>query len=234
VPEAPNLDDDVRATLVRGGYDSIAEDYLRLAGGVPDSHPRRARMAALLADLHPGGSVLEVGCGAGVPVAAEILRNGHPYVGIDVSPRQVGLARKHVPQADVRVGDVLDQTFDPQTFDAVVALYVITHVPRERWASLFHKIHEWLKVGGVLLVNVPDGDSPGWVEEDFLGLGGTNWTNAYGVERTVRMLEAKGFTVVEAVPLADDDTSPNGWVWITARKWAGSPAIAFTDAHSGL
>lgn len=73
VPEMKGLDADAKASLVQAGYDHIAEDYLRLACEVPVTHPRRERTAALLATLPAGSSVLEVGCGAGMPVAAEIL-----------------------------------------------------------------------------------------------------------------------------------------------------------------
>jgi len=221
VPEARNLDDDVKTALVRAGYDDIAEEYLRLANGVPETHPRRERTAGLLATLPVGASLLELGCGAGMPVAAEIVSRGHSYIGVDVSPRQIELAARHVPGGDFRLGDILDQRFGAGLFDAVLALYVLTHVPRERWKAVVANIHRWLKPGGLLLVNVPHGDSPGWLEEDFLGLGGTSWTNAYGAGRTVAMLEAEGFAVVEALALVDDDPGSDRWVWITAAKSAG-------------
>ncbi len=70
-------------------------------------------------------------------------------------------------------------------------------------------------------MNVPHGDSPGWLEEDFLGFGATNWTNAYGAEATVDILEAQHLNVVEAKPLSDDDDTADGWVWITAQKSRG-------------
>lgn len=201
VPEASELDNDMKASLVRAGYDAIADDYLRLARDVPETQPRRERTAAILATLPVGASVLELGCGAGMPVAAEIISRDHSYIGVDVSPRQIELAASHVPLGDFRLGDIADQQFGAGMFDAVLALYMITHVPRERWAVLIANIHQWLKPGGVLLINVPHGDSPGWLEEDFLGFGATNWTNAYGAGRTVEMLEAEGFTVCEAIPL---------------------------------
>lgn len=165
MPQVRNLDEDAKASLVRVGYDDISEDYLRLANDAPDTH-RRERTAALLATLPAGASVLEAGWGAGMPVAAEILRKGHSYIGVDVSPRQVELPTKRVPHGDFGLGDILDQTFDAERFDGVIALYVITHVPREKWRSLFGKVCRWLKADGVLLVNVAHGDSPGWFEED--------------------------------------------------------------------
>jgi hypothetical protein len=78
-----------------------------------------------------------------VPVAAEIVGAGHTDIGVDVSPRQVGLVTRHLPHGDFRLGDIANQRFGAGVFDAVVALYVITHVPRERWASLMAKVHRW-------------------------------------------------------------------------------------------
>jgi cyclopropane fatty-acyl-phospholipid synthase-like methyltransferase len=216
VPEAPDLGDEARAALVRAGYDAIAEGYLRLAGDAPPTHPRNERTAAVLATLPDGARVLELGCGAGIPVAEEVLRRGHSYVGVDVSPRQIDLATRHVPGGDFRLGDLLDQRFPAGGFDAVFALYVLTHVLRERWHEVFARLHLWLRPGGVVLLNVPPEDSAGWLEEDFLGLGGTSWTNAYGARRTVELLEARGFTIVDARSLVDDDPGADRWVWITA------------------
>jgi SAM-dependent methyltransferase len=218
MPEAPDLDDVAARALVRDGYDAIAERYLRLAAAAPVDHPRRERVAALLATLPPASTVLELGCGAGLPVAAEVLRHGHTYFGIDVSPRQIELATRLVPGGDFRCGDLLDQSLDNATFDAVIALYTVTHVPRDEWARLFARVRRWLKPGGRFLVNVPHGDSPGWLEEDFLGLGVTSWTNAFSAETTQGMLEAAGLDVLEAISRPDDDSSPNGWVWITAGR----------------
>ncbi|HVI35602.1 MAG TPA: hypothetical protein VM684_05190, partial [Gaiellales bacterium] len=57
---------DSRKQLVESGYDRIAERYLSWAGGIDDSG--RARMLDLLLErLPPGGDVLDLGCGAGVP-----------------------------------------------------------------------------------------------------------------------------------------------------------------------
>ena len=45
-----------------------------------------------------------------------------------------------------------------------------------------HPRRDWLSPGGWFLVCLGTRDSPGWFEEDFLGYGGTNWTNGYDLE----------------------------------------------------
>src|SRR5947208_14115591 len=102
----------------------------------------------LLAAIPAGSEVLELGCGAGIPVAAEILRNGHTYTGVDISVRQVELAMSHLPDGDFRVGNVLDQAFDAEAFDAVLALYVMTHIPRPQSRPLLVRIFGWPRPHG--------------------------------------------------------------------------------------
>lgn len=219
MPEAPHLDDESAIRLVREGYDAIAERYLDLAVNVPPSHPRHDRVGVLLARLPEAGEVLEVGCGGGLPVARRIVDAGHRYTGIDISARQIDLARRHVPDGEFLVGDVNDLSFAPNTFDAVMMLYAMTHVPAKRWPTLAHRIHEWLTAGGLFLVNVPGHASPGWLEEDFLGLGVDNWTNSLAPTETYAVFRGVGFDVIEHAQIPDDEPGP-GWVWILAAKRA--------------
>jgi len=80
---------DPRKQLVESGYDRIAERYLAWAGGIDD--PGRARMLDLLLErLPPGGDVLDLGCGAGVPSTVR-LAECHRVTGVDISQEQLRL-----------------------------------------------------------------------------------------------------------------------------------------------
>lgn len=52
--------------------------------------------------LPPGGRVLDVGCGHGLPIAAELARRGFVVEGIDVSPGMVARAQANVPSGRFR------------------------------------------------------------------------------------------------------------------------------------
>jgi cyclopropane fatty-acyl-phospholipid synthase-like methyltransferase len=202
------------ARKVRDGYDSIADQYMELVTSRRAVDPRSAWISDLLSRLDPDSHVLDLGCGSGVPTAAALVEAGHRVTGIDISPRQVELARTNVPKGVFSAGDVLEATFAARSFDAVVALFSLTHIPREHWGSLFANFVEWLRPGGQLLATFGMSDSEGWDEEDFLGFGYTNWTNGFDPEASKRLLSEAGFRIDRAEVIEEE--LPSGrerWLW---------------------
>src|SRR5262245_54193235 len=132
--------------LVREGYDQIAEHYL--AQATRPGSPRLDWVGRLAGLLAPGSAVLDIGCGAGVPVASSLVDAGHLVTGVDVSPRQIGLATELVPGATFVVGDIGDLSFATASFDAVVMLYVVHHIRRERIGRVFSDVRTWLRPNG--------------------------------------------------------------------------------------
>jgi hypothetical protein len=67
-----------------------------------------------------------------------------------------------VPGARFVQADMTEIGFAPSSFDAVVALYVLNHVPREEYAPLLGRIATRLRLGGFLLATFRANDTPGW------------------------------------------------------------------------
>ncbi len=91
--------------------------------------------------------LLEVGCGWGELAARTANELGCAVVAIDQSPRMVELALQR--GVDARVGDVQELDFPDASFDAVVAAWVLYHVP-----DLDRALRECVRVlrpGGVLV-----------------------------------------------------------------------------------
>lgn len=70
------------------------------------------------AGLRPGQRVLDVGCGAGVFLELVAERGAEPF-GIDASEALIELARRRVPRADLRVGDMQFLPYGDDSFDLV-------------------------------------------------------------------------------------------------------------------
>ncbi len=179
---------DPRKATVAAGYDAMAARYVEWAGSV-DGDPRDDEVAHLAAHLPQGARVLDLGCGSGVPTTRQ-LATRCAVTGVDLSAAQVELARHNVPNAEFRQGDLVSLRFPPATFDAVVALYSITHVPREEHAGLFRRIASWLTPGGLFLASLSAGDSPDWTGE---WLGVPMFFSGWDAATNRRLLRAAGF-----------------------------------------
>ena len=81
--------------IVRRGYDALSYRY-RADDAGPGGYA--ACLAALRERVPPGGAVLDLGCGCGVPVARELAGHGLAVTGVDLSEAQVRRARRLVPR----------------------------------------------------------------------------------------------------------------------------------------
>ena len=179
--------------LVRRGYNACASAYNEYRKTVPEVEIR-----GLSARLDDGGAVLDVGCGAGVPITKSLAAR-HRVTGVDVSREMINLARRNVPAGDFICADIMTVSLPPSSFDAVVALYSVFHIPREEHLHLFRRVHRWLKPGGLLLCTLSYHSEEGYTEEDFFGT--TMYWSNYSLEQYVEMLTGVGFA-----PLATEST----------------------------
>lgn len=201
------------AELVGIGYDAVAQEYAALEGDV--EWPRMRWVARALSGSRHGSDVLDLGCGNGVPATREIARD-HNVVGVDVSMRQIELARQNVPGARFVHSDALALSFAPSSFDAVVALYTFDHVPREHHATLYERIHTWLRPGGVFLLSVEPEAQDGSVHR---WLGVEMFFSSYDADATQELIRAAGFTIdATSVEEQFEGTKVVPFLWILARR----------------
>ena len=93
--------------------------------------------------------MLELGCGAGVPTTQRLAER-FAVTGVDISARQIALARRNVPGATFMHADMTALAFAAETFDAVCAFYAFSHVPREEHAALLRQIAAGCTPSGLL------------------------------------------------------------------------------------
>ena len=80
------------------------------------------------AGIAPGWVVLDVGCGAGAFLALA-ARRGARVAGLDASEALLAIARRRVPDANLRLGDMQRLPFGDDAFDAVTGFNSFSLVP---------------------------------------------------------------------------------------------------------
>lgn len=167
----------------------------------------------LLARLPDESSVLDIGCGSGLP-ADSLIAAKHTITGVDVSATQVALARSNVPTGRFVHGDVRDLHFNENQFDAVVSFYTFDHIPRSQHASVLSRIHSWLRPGGFLLLSIEAADIDDVTDE---WLGQPMFFSIYPPDVTCSIVTTEGFSIIESdVQDQIEGTTRIPYLWILA------------------
>lgn len=200
--------------LVRHGYNELSYLY---RGDEDDDGEYATWLEELQSRLPPRASVLDLGCGCGVPVARSLAAAGHDVTGVDLSDVQIERARRLVPAATFVRGDATALGLPDASFDAVVCLYTLIHLPLEHQPRLIERIAAWLRPSGLLLATT--GWEP-WTGTDDGWLGGTTpmWWSHTDVATYRSWLREAGLEITseEFVPEGD-----SGHALFWARKPAG-------------
>jgi ubiquinone/menaquinone biosynthesis C-methylase UbiE len=172
-------------------FDQLAELYQGEHSHNPVQNALVERIATL---LPPGGAVLDLGCGTGVPTARILTGSGHRVVGVDVSEGMLKLAREQVPGAEFVRANVRDLPDDYGTFDAATAFFSLLMLSRAEIESTLAKVAGWVKPGGYFAVGMVNMDADS-LPVEFLGVP-VEVSGYLEPDLAVRLTEA-GFTVLD-------------------------------------
>jgi SAM-dependent methyltransferase len=116
------------------------------------------RLRGFLALLPPGGSILELGCGAGNH-SAVMLEAGFTVRATDGSPEMAEIAARRLGHPVEAM--LFDELNAHEAYDGVWASACLLHVPREELAGILGRIRRALKPSGVFYASFKIGDGGG-------------------------------------------------------------------------
>ncbi|TID17737.1 Elongation factor 1-gamma 1 [Venturia nashicola] len=210
-------------TRLKASYDAMAPEYNEwTTGHFAIRLEYLDKLISKLLEKKGRKSVLELGCGCGIPVSEKLL--SYPDVCVtanDLSATQIALARQNLKEAGDRVqfleGDMTALDFATGSFDAAVAFYSIIHLPRDEQVTLLGDIFKWLKPGGYLLANFSAQESQGVEMEKWLAEEGWMFWAGWGREGTVGKIRDAGLEIlIEEVK--EDVVDATDFLWVIARK----------------
>jgi SAM-dependent methyltransferase len=173
------------------GYEAIAASFVTSRG--QDPHGIGASSVRNWAHtLRAGSTVLDLGCGTGIPITKTLMDAGMTVFGIDASPTMVGTFQLNFPHTRVACEPVEESLFFERTFDAVVAWGLLFLLSEQAQGRVIEKAARALKTGGKLLFTAPVRECR-W-KDTLTG----QLSTSLGAEQYRELLSASGLSLIAA------------------------------------
>ncbi|MFX0041063.1 MAG: class I SAM-dependent methyltransferase [Promethearchaeota archaeon] len=193
--------------LVEHGYNKIAEDYYNYR----DINKFNNELEEFVSLLPHNAHVLDVGCGAGIPTAKFLIERGIKVTGIDLSDKMLNLARENVTKARFIKMDINNLDFKENTFDGIISVYTLFHVPKKNHFEIFQEFFRILKPAGILMINTGVSESEG--TSIFFGVP-MFWSN-FNPKTTLYLIKKTGFSIISEAIL---ERGGEYQYWIFGKK----------------
>ena len=133
---------------VRDDYNTISKHFSETRRGLPKEYHSLAEY------VKNGDKVLDIGCGNGRFLYA-LYNKDVDYCGIDASEEMIELAKFKFPKAGFLRADALDLPFENNSFDKIISMAVLHHIPCGDLRSDFmREARRVLKKDGLLVLTV--------------------------------------------------------------------------------
>ena len=134
------------------GYEANAAEFM---AGRGTSDVGVAPVRAWARSLRPGATILDLGCGHGLPIACALMEDGFTIYGVDASETMTAAFRSRFPGAHIACETVQESRFFSRTFDGAVAWGLMFLLPAEVQIALIRKVAPALVRGGRFLFTSP-------------------------------------------------------------------------------
>lgn len=138
--------------------------------------------------------VLDIGCWTGQfeKLAKNITKR---IVGIDTNNKAIQIAQKTIPNVQFKIGNALNIKFPKNSFDTVLLLEVIEHLPKNSEKLVLKEIKKILKPNGYLILSTPNKNllsillDPAFLLENH---------RHYSLSEITKILNTNGFKVINS------------------------------------
>lgn len=169
------------------GYEAIARDFI--------AYRRKSTIGAETVrswahTLAPKATILDLGCGNGIPITEALVKEGYKLYGIDASPTLMASYREHFPDLRAACEPVETSDYFGRKFDGVVAWGLMFLLSESVQSKLIHRVSTILNPGGQFLFTSPE-QACAWIDV----LTGVE-SRSLGAEKYKRILSSAGLSLI--------------------------------------
>ena len=154
----------------------------------------------------PQGKILEFGIG-GAGEAAEIIKSGYVYTGIDPAGELIEIAQKRFPQAVFLKQSIHELNLPSSHFDGFWCSAVFLHIPPQSMDGVLQKIKQVMKPGAIGFISLAEGS------EEYFDKKTGRYFYLYEEKKITEILIRNGFAI-EKSAIRYQDTHR---IWL--RSW---------------
>jgi cyclopropane fatty-acyl-phospholipid synthase-like methyltransferase len=195
------------SSRIVGLYEENAEAWDRQRGR--DLH-EKAWLDRFVARLPAGGSILDLGCGMGEPVARYLIGRGFAVTGVDSAPSLIAMSKARFPAhewiaTDMRMLDL------GRRFDGLIAWHSFFHLTPDDQRPMFARFAAHVKRGGPLMFTSGpgEGEAIGAWQSELL------YHGSLAPEEYRALLATNGFAKV--THKANDPDCGQSTIWLAVR-----------------
>jgi len=154
------------SSTIFSGLEKVYDEFADIFVASRERFDTKPILEEFLGYLPKNPRILDVGCGAGEPVAKFLIENGCLVTGIDISERMLEIAKNLVPNATFQKQNIMQMSFSENSFEGVVSVYSMFHIPREKHQEVFLKFRQILTKDGMVLLTLATKEYTGFDEFD--------------------------------------------------------------------
>lgn len=171
----------------------------------------RAWLDRFCGSIPQSSSVLDLGCGAGAPIAKYPNELGYSITGVDSSPAMVSMFQSHLPREQAFVADMRELSLD-QVFHGILAwdsFFHLTHDDQRRMFPIF-RAHAAPRAALMFTSGPAHGEVVGRLEGEPL------YHASLAAAEYTELLDGEGFDIVST--LSEDQTCGGRTVWLAQLR----------------
>jgi trans-aconitate methyltransferase len=128
-------------------YQTFAKEFDRGRGrGLME----RTYLNDMCSRLRPGAEILDLGCGAGEPIARFLIERGYELTGVDAAPAMLAMCAQRFPAGKWIEADMRSLDLDHR-YDAIIAWDSFFHLNPDEQRDMFPIFQKHITPNGVLV-----------------------------------------------------------------------------------